>query len=187
MIRILLYSDEIDLSHSNSYTAVCIFPTIAKGLCAKGWQVCNPRHSSYLKLLTWEDASRLDGCYAYNAANTLNQCARYVSNNAANTLNQCTRYVLSSAANALTQPVRQVCVKQRRHYTQPVRQVCVKQRRQYTQPVRKVCVKQCCQCSHSTSAPGMCQTMPPVPSSRVLGKLSIKAKENDAIESARSD
>ena len=54
-----------------------IFLYLAKSLCAKGWQVCNPRHGSYLKLLTWEDVSQLDGCYAYNAANTLNQCARY--------------------------------------------------------------------------------------------------------------
>ena len=93
----------IELSDSNSY----YFQTIAKGLCAKGWQVCNPRHSSYLKLLTWEDASRLDGCYAYNAANTLNQCARYVLSNAINTLNQCARYVLNNAANALSQTRRE--------------------------------------------------------------------------------
>ena len=103
MIRTLQYhctqTYEIELFFSNS----CYFPTIAKGLCAKGWQVCNPRHSSYLKLLTWKDASRLDGCYAYNAANTLNQCARYVLNNAINTLNQCARYVLNNAANALSQ------------------------------------------------------------------------------------
>ena len=97
----------------NSILISCYFPTIAKGLCAKGWQVCNPRHSSYLKLLTWEDASRLDGCYAYNAANTLNQCARYVLNNATNTLNQCARYVLNNATSTLNQT-------RRGHQLQPI-------------------------------------------------------------------
>lgn len=50
----------------------------AKSLCAAGWQVCSPRHSSSLKLLSWSDvADQLDGCYAYNAANTLNLCTVY--------------------------------------------------------------------------------------------------------------
>jgi hypothetical protein len=47
----------------------------AKSLCAPGWQVCSPRHSIYLKMLTWTDVTRLDGCYAYNAANSLNLCS----------------------------------------------------------------------------------------------------------------
>ena len=67
-----LYHVHLVTSRFNLFSA-----RIAKSLCTKGWQVCNPRHSSYLKLLTWEDVSQLDGCYAYNAANTLNQCARY--------------------------------------------------------------------------------------------------------------
>ena len=50
----------------------------ARTLCAPGWQVCSPRHSSALTLLTWNDVSRLPGCYAYNAANTLNLCSVYV-------------------------------------------------------------------------------------------------------------
>ena len=47
----------------------------AKTLCAAGWQVCSPRHSSALTLLTWNDVTRLPGCYAYNAANSLNLCS----------------------------------------------------------------------------------------------------------------
>ena len=49
----------------------------ARSLCAPGWQVCSPRHSSSLTLLTWTDVTRLPGCYAYNAANTLNLCSVY--------------------------------------------------------------------------------------------------------------
>jgi len=51
----------------------------ARTLCAAGWQVCSPRHSSALTLLTWNDVTRLPGCYAYNAANTLNLCSVYVA------------------------------------------------------------------------------------------------------------
>lgn len=52
----------------------------AKSLCAAGWQVCSPRHSSSLRLLSWSDVTdKLDGCYAYNAANTLNLCSTLVS------------------------------------------------------------------------------------------------------------
>ena len=47
-----------------------------KTLCARGWHVCNPRHVSLLKMITWEDVTSLSGCYAYNAANVLNQCTR---------------------------------------------------------------------------------------------------------------
>ena len=50
----------------------------ARTLCAGGWQVCSPRHSSALTLLTWNDLTRLPGCYAYNAANTLSLCSVYV-------------------------------------------------------------------------------------------------------------
>jgi len=51
----------------------------ARTLCAGGWQVCSPRHSSALTLLSWTDITRLPGCYAYNAANTLNLCSVYAT------------------------------------------------------------------------------------------------------------
>ena len=51
----------------------------ARNLCAKGWHVCNPRHTNLLKLLTWQDVTSTEGCYAYNAANSLNMCTRYVT------------------------------------------------------------------------------------------------------------
>ena len=51
----------------------------ARTLCAAGWQVCSPRHSSALTLVTWTDVTRLPGCYAYNAANTLNLCSVYAT------------------------------------------------------------------------------------------------------------
>ena len=55
----------------------------ARTLCAAGWQVCGPRHSSALTLLTWTDVTQLPGCYAYNAANTLNLCSVLVTQSGA--------------------------------------------------------------------------------------------------------
>ncbi|KAI0222264.1 hypothetical protein LSAT2_026472 [Lamellibrachia satsuma] len=45
-------------------------------LCARGWHVCSARHAGVLKLITWTDATLVDGCYAYNAANKLSSCSR---------------------------------------------------------------------------------------------------------------
>lgn len=47
-------------------------------LCARGWHVCSARHAGALKLITWTDATLVDGCYAYNAANKLSSCSRWV-------------------------------------------------------------------------------------------------------------
>ena len=47
----------------------------ARDLCRPGWQVCSPRHAHLLKMVTWSDVTyTLDGCYAYNAATTLDLC-----------------------------------------------------------------------------------------------------------------
>ncbi|KAK2174721.1 hypothetical protein NP493_757g00009 [Ridgeia piscesae] len=45
-------------------------------LCARGWHVCSARHASALRDITWTEATSLDGCYAYNAANKLSSCSR---------------------------------------------------------------------------------------------------------------
>ena len=49
-----------------------------RDLCAKGWRVCSPRDTPLLKMLTWADMMEVDECYAYNAANALHRCSRYV-------------------------------------------------------------------------------------------------------------
>ena len=51
-------------------------------LCARGWHVCSARHASMLRHISWLDAALLDGCFAYNAANKLSSCSRWVGDRA---------------------------------------------------------------------------------------------------------
>ncbi|XP_070539758.1 uncharacterized protein [Ptychodera flava] len=45
-----------------------------KTLCAVGWHVCSAKDN--LKQITWEDATNLKGCFAYDAASNGGQCNR---------------------------------------------------------------------------------------------------------------
>ncbi|XP_041370878.1 hemicentin-1-like [Gigantopelta aegis] len=47
-----------------------------KALCRRGWRVCNPRDRSILREVTWLDIFDLEGCYAYNAANSRGRCKK---------------------------------------------------------------------------------------------------------------
>ena len=43
-------------------------------LCAPGWKVCEAADKHMLGSITWEDATTLTGCYAFNAAQDGGQC-----------------------------------------------------------------------------------------------------------------
>ncbi|XP_030842154.1 uncharacterized protein LOC100893885 [Strongylocentrotus purpuratus] len=45
-----------------------------KALCAHGWRVCNHEDVDTLKHISWLDATSMNGCYAYNAANNDGVC-----------------------------------------------------------------------------------------------------------------
>ncbi|XP_072177676.1 uncharacterized protein [Diadema setosum] len=45
-----------------------------KTLCAHGWRVCNHEDVDSLKHISWLDATSMNGCYAYNAANNDGMC-----------------------------------------------------------------------------------------------------------------
>uniref|UniRef100_T1JH60 Ig-like domain-containing protein n=1 Tax=Strigamia maritima TaxID=126957 RepID=T1JH60_STRMM len=48
----------------------------AKPLCSRGWRVCGVQDSRTLRRLSWQQATSVDGCYAYNAAVSGGKCAR---------------------------------------------------------------------------------------------------------------
>lgn len=43
-------------------------------LCSPGWKVCEAADKHMLGLITWEHATGLTGCYAFNAAQDGGQC-----------------------------------------------------------------------------------------------------------------
>ncbi|CAI9717186.1 hemicentin-1-like [Octopus vulgaris] len=49
-------------------------------LCSPGWRVCSWQDTRILKNLTWEEATSVSGCYAYNAAQDGGRCRQCMDN-----------------------------------------------------------------------------------------------------------
>ncbi|EDV22849.1 uncharacterized protein TRIADDRAFT_58485 [Trichoplax adhaerens] len=51
----------------------------ASNLCGKGWNVCSWKESSMLKQITWNEATTIEGCYAYDASQDGGTCKPCIS------------------------------------------------------------------------------------------------------------
>nr|XP_022288617.1 hemicentin-1-like [Crassostrea virginica]XP_022288618.1 hemicentin-1-like [Crassostrea virginica] len=69
-----------------------------RSLCQKGWRVCSPQDQESLHHISWLDIYDLQGCYAYNAANSRGKCQRCTRGRMAGVGRQCgrLRYTKSS-------------------------------------------------------------------------------------------